>query len=685
MGKGRKHGRARVAARTRGDSSADARRVAGGSAATFWALAVGVSAIVVYLNAPGSEFVLDDTRLIRDNLRIRSLANVPGFFASSYWDLEGPQALYRPLVLASYAANYAVHGLSTYGYTAVNIVLHAAVSILLFALVRGLGGSLVAAGGAGIAFAVHPVHTEAVTGMTGRPELLAAFFFLLAMHFHRLAPGAARRGMGCRAAAIAAFACALLSKESAMTLLLVLPVMDALLPAKDGAGQPVVPRARIVSDYLPLLIVALAYLAVRRAVLGGIFIPEGVIAPLDNPMVPVTTLPLGERLGATTGEALMTAFAVVVEYARLLAWPARLSPDYSYNQIPLVTTALDGRFVGGVALVAACVGGIAVLWRRSPIAAFGLALLALTYSIVSNFGITIGTICAERLIYLPSAGAIVAAAVGADRLTRTGPAYRNVAYVVLGALIVMGAARTWTRNLDWKSELTLWSAAVEAAPASARVRTEHGRVLLTLAENEARAGRAADAERLYAEAQAYFETALKIYPSYSLPMDGLATIHALHQRYGEAVALYEKALRVWPGNYASLTNWGALLWERSARMAGRVSALRAEGRLAEANQLALEAEDGFREALEKIDAAIVMMPSYAHAHLIRAFLVEDYLRDPAGAIAEFEEVLRLNPAHPQRDVIEEQLVRLRAQRASRTLDDTAGRPMPTGGGRDAHG
>ena len=105
--------------------------------------------------------------------------------------MAGSQALYRPLVLVSYAINYAMHGLSPAGYTAVNIALHAAVSLLLFALVRSIGGSLFAAGVAGIAFAVHPVHTEAVTGISGRPELLAAFFFLLAVYFHRLTPGAA--------------------------------------------------------------------------------------------------------------------------------------------------------------------------------------------------------------------------------------------------------------------------------------------------------------------------------------------------------------------------------------------------------------------------------------------------------------------------------------------------------------
>ena len=156
----------------------------------------------------------------------------------------------------------------------------------------------------------------------------------------------------------------------------------------------------------------------RHAVLGGLLISEGVIAPLDNPLVPITTTALGERLGATTGQALMTAFAVVAEYARLLAWPARLSPDYSYNQIPLVTSASDPRFIAGVAIVLAIAGGIVMLWRRSPIAAFGLAFLALTFSIVSNFVLTIGTICAERLLYLPSAGALIAGGVGVEMLTR---------------------------------------------------------------------------------------------------------------------------------------------------------------------------------------------------------------------------------------------------------------------------
>ena len=609
----------------------------------YWALAVGLLATIVYLNAPGNEFVLDDTQLIRDNVRIRSLANVPHFFTSSYWEFEGSHALYRPLVLSSYAANYAVSGLSTPGYSVVNIALHAAVSVLLFALVRGIGGSLVAAGVAGLGFAVHPVHTEAVTGISGRPDLLAAFFFLLAMLFHRLAP---QGGLGYRVAALACFACALLSKESAMTLLLVLPVMDALVPAQRSDGQLATPRVRLLTDYLSLAVVAVGYLALRRSVLGAVTIAPDVIAPLDNPIASAATMP-----------AIMTAFGVVAEYARLLFYPAQLSPDYSYNQIPLVRSAVDGRFIVGVTLVAACIGGVVWLWRRRPIAAFGLAFLALTFSIVSNFAITIGTICAERLMYLPSAGLLIAAGIGVEHLARSRLMRRRLTYSVVAVLILLGGARTWARNRDWKNELALWTAAVDVAPDSARVQSEYGRILMGLAQAAAESA-PADAERLYSSAQAHFETALRIYPSYSLALEGLAMIHSLHGRFDEAEVFYEQALKAWPGNYASLTNWGSLLWERAKRDAAAALALRQQGRIAEADTLASQADADCRQALEKIDRAIAMMPSYAHPHLVRAQILETYVGDPQGARTEFQEVLRLAPNHPQRALIEHEVERL---------------------------
>ena len=161
-----------------------------------------------------------------------------------------------------------------------------------------------------------------------------------------------------------------------------------------------------------------------------------------------------------------------------------------------------------------------------PVAAFGLAFLALTFSIVSNFVVTIGTICAERLMYLPSAGAVVAAGV-AVRAAGGG----DLPSAAPGRMSRSRADRRRWRGADVGAQsrlarrTSLWTAAVEVAPAQ-----RAGAVGVRAHPDDARRsrrrrrGRTADAERLYAEAQAHFETAVQIYPSYSLPLDGLAMI-----------------------------------------------------------------------------------------------------------------------------------------------------------------
>jgi tetratricopeptide (TPR) repeat protein len=143
-------------------------------------------------------------------------------------------------------------------------------------------------------------------------------------------------------------------------------------------------------------------------------------------------------------------------------------------------------------------------------------------------------------------------------------------------------------------------------------------------------------------------------------------ILSLHDRFDEALLLYERALKAWPGNYASVTNWGSALRERATRTRARASALRAEGKIAEADALDRRAGADIRQAVDKIDQAIALMPTYPHAHLIRALLSDADLGDPAGAIEEFEEVLRLMPNHAQRALIESELARLRAHQEAGT-------------------
>ena len=429
-----------------------ARSRAGVPHGDLWALAVGLSAVIVYLNAFGNDFVLDDTR---------------SFATTSASDRSRTFRTLRLVVLGPSGAGAVPSAGARHlrgelrGARPVDLRLHRRQHrtargrvALCFALVRGIGGSLFAAGVAGIAFAVHPVHTEAVTGISGRPELLAAFFFSLAMHFHRLRAGAGAVAIGYRVGMLACFACALLSKESAMTLLLVLPADGrARAGARTQAGRPRDRASRIVTDYLPLVAVAIAYLVVRRAVLGGVVIAEDVdraarqSAGAGHDDAARREARRDRRAGAddrVCGGA---------EYARLLVWPARLSPDYSYNQIPLVTSALDVRFLTGVAIAR----GVHRRDRRAvapqPVAAFGLALLALTFSIVSNF-VDHDRDDLRRAADVPAKCGRLSSRPRGRRLTTVWRQRRRRHRVrgVASSLVLLGGARTWTRNRDWKNE-----------------------------------------------------------------------------------------------------------------------------------------------------------------------------------------------------------------------------------------
>src|SRR5215510_8750608 len=160
---GREKGRSGEISTTVFDGSSRARRLIEGGT-------VFLIAIASYANTMHADFTLDDVPIVKENELIRSTAN--------YWGEKAnfnDKSLYRPLTIASYAFNYAIHGLSPTGYHVVNIVLHACVCLLLYGLVLTLFGEPLLALISGILFAVHPIHTEVVAGIVGRAEIMALF------------------------------------------------------------------------------------------------------------------------------------------------------------------------------------------------------------------------------------------------------------------------------------------------------------------------------------------------------------------------------------------------------------------------------------------------------------------------------------------------------------------------------
>ena len=135
----------------------------------LWILLAGG---VVYLNSLDNSFHYDDSHAIVENPHLRSLDQIPGFFADpSDFSREPAMAMYRPVLLTSLALNYAVGAYQVRGYHLVNVLIHSLVALLVCAILGELCASLWAGWWAGMLFALHPVHTQ---GGMHRAERIAA-------------------------------------------------------------------------------------------------------------------------------------------------------------------------------------------------------------------------------------------------------------------------------------------------------------------------------------------------------------------------------------------------------------------------------------------------------------------------------------------------------------------------------
>jgi hypothetical protein len=179
---------------------------------------VALVAVAVYANALENGYVLDDRGILLKNPLVTSVSGIWRAFANPYWPAAIGGGQYRPLVIASFSLDWWLSGGDPMWLHAVNILWHAAASVLVWFLAAELLAPA-AALGAALLFAVHPVHVEAVSNVVGRSELMAAAFVLAALLAHRrvkwLAP--------------IFFALALLSKESALVFVGLAVLHDLLL------------------------------------------------------------------------------------------------------------------------------------------------------------------------------------------------------------------------------------------------------------------------------------------------------------------------------------------------------------------------------------------------------------------------------------------------------------------------
>ena len=417
-------------------------------------LALWAFALLAYSNSFRAGLALDNASVVLQDSRIRAATpeNLHLILTKDYWYYRMTTGLYRPLTTFSYLWNYAIFGNGPHpaGYHWVNFALHAVnialvylLGLLLFQetkLKEHLALALAAV------WAVHPVLTESVTNIVGRADLLAGFGVLAGLLCH-VQGGAASgwRKLAWLAGLALATTIGLFSKESAVVVLAAMVIYDLAFHQTW--------RARA-SGYLALAVSFPVFFYVRGQVLANL--PSAVVPFGDNPLV-----------GAGFWTARLTAIKVIGKYVWLLLWPSHLSCDYSYNQIPLATWG-DWKTLVAVAVCAALATVAIACYRRGKPVFFFIAFFFATLAPTSNLLIFIGTIMAERFLYLPSIGfagcLVVAVYAVCRRLPRIAPA-------ALALVSVAFAARTYTRNFDWFDDLSLWTSAAKTNLASYKTHT----------------------------------------------------------------------------------------------------------------------------------------------------------------------------------------------------------------------
>jgi hypothetical protein len=390
--------------------------------------AVAACAVVVYLGALWNGFAMDDFPIIVLNPLVANPSGMWRAFAAPYWPPDLGGHMYRPLVIAGFALDGVVG--SPAWFHAVNLVWHAAAAVAVAALARrwtDWTGALVA----GLLFAVHPVHVEAVANVVGRAELMAALFTLLAVYAalvqERVIWSAAALALG------------LLSKENAA-------VVPALIVWGWLLGLARPDRRRVAAFVVSWVIVGGAYAAVRAAVRHPFAHYES-IAPMF----------VGEP-GLTVR---LTAVSAFTDVLRLLVFPLTLRVDYSPDERTAVGTPLDWRFAAGLLCALAWIGMLVVAWKRGrKLEAFGLGWTAIAVLPVANLLYPAGFYLAERTLYLPSAGLVLAVAAWVAR--QPGELLRPVA----AALVLLGGIRTALRVPVWRDDAHVTRSILRDSPRS---------------------------------------------------------------------------------------------------------------------------------------------------------------------------------------------------------------------------
>ncbi|MGD9524250.1 MAG: tetratricopeptide repeat protein [Gemmatimonadales bacterium] len=405
-------------------------------------------------------FAQDDVGIVIDDPRNKSMATWDQFLDEAYWPAPYRRDLFRPLTSLLIAGEMQAGQGATISFKVMQVAFYTASAIAVFALALRLlppGAALAT----GLLFAAHPVHVEATALAVTQAEVMVGLLAALAAAWYldrrRSGWPTTREHAGLAAVTLIAAN----FKESGVMIPALLFALEVfVLPGKWWERWRELSRLVVWQTLAVVTTLALrARIPFENA--QGSFVAEA----FDG-------MPIGSRF--------LTMLSVVPEWFRLMLWPATLSADYGPQVImPAEGWGLD-QTIGLAILV--LVGALAWrLRRRAPVLTFGVAWCAIGLFPVSNVIIPTGIPLAERTLFLPSIGAMLAVGAFLAGLPAAFPARRELVTRVTAAgvalVAVLGISRSMARHASWRNSHQIWAQTVIDVPDSYRARVAFGTLL----------------------------------------------------------------------------------------------------------------------------------------------------------------------------------------------------------------
>jgi hypothetical protein len=465
-----------------------------------------IFACALYAVTICGSYVYDDVARVHDDPRYASPAQWGKLWTEAY-ALDSIDNLYRPLTSTTYAIEWWLHGDRSWAFHLVNILLNALAAGLVAEFARRLTNSRVAYL-AGLLFAVHPIHVEAAANIVGRAELLCTIGTIGALVLFLRRPVTFGRAL----AITLCYLLALLSKEQGILLPLLLLIVSWLRKRGEKGTRPPGERPALLLLAVMCVWISAGYLLYREHILPMAW---------DRNQLDWTINPMIRSQGI---HRWLMPLVLLGHYAQLMAVPLKLSPDYGALVLGAVVDRHDPYLYFGLLIAVTWVVTLILAIRRHwDVVTFCLLGLGLTYGMVSNFGIIIGTNLAERLMYLPSAFALILVSLLLARIRG------RVLLPIFAIILALASARTATYAWRWNDRLRLYSSSLAENPKSIRLHMLKAYELME--------------QRHYAESEEILAEARQMLPEYySLWMQS-ALLAERQQHWDQASHYLDEAIK----------------------------------------------------------------------------------------------------------------------------------------------